>query len=89
MLVWSPPDRIVLGWQLNADWEYDPGFLTEVELRFISEGPERTRVELEHRYLDLYGGRADELVKVLSSPNGWGGIIERFRLVAEGRDLPA
>ena len=54
MLVWEPHARLVLYWQINADWQYDPTLKTEVEVRFISDGKNATRVELEHRCLDLY-----------------------------------
>jgi len=89
VLVWSPPERIILGWQLSADWTYDPDFVTEIEIRFIEEGPERTRVEFEHRNLDRYGDRAAEHARILDSPNAWSEILGRFHIVAEGRELPA
>src|SRR5690242_1501137 len=38
VLAWEPPSRLLLAWQLNADFRYDPDFLTEVELRFLPEG---------------------------------------------------
>jgi hypothetical protein len=41
--------------EISADWQYDPKLKTEVEVRFISEGKDGTRVELEHRHLDRYG----------------------------------
>ena len=45
----EPPGRLVIAWELDADFEHDPASATEVEVRFISEGPSTTRVELEHR----------------------------------------
>lgn len=42
VLDWAPPERFVMTW--NAS-----GTPTEVELRFTTEGAERTRVDLEHR----------------------------------------
>jgi uncharacterized protein YndB with AHSA1/START domain len=59
VLVWDPPSRIVLGWQLTADWKFDPDLITEVEVRFIPESANTTRVELEHRNLERFGDRAD------------------------------
>jgi uncharacterized protein YndB with AHSA1/START domain len=35
VLVWEPPTRVLLGWQLNSRFAYDPEFLTEVELTFV------------------------------------------------------
>ena len=76
--VFEPPDRLVVVWQLNADWAYDPGMTSEVEVHFVAEGPHTTRVELEHRGLDSYGVRSGEVRAALDSEGGWGGLIVRF-----------
>lgn len=78
VLVWEPPTRLVLAWQLSGEWAYDADLLTEVEVSFVSEGPDRTRVELEHRGLDAYGERAEEMRETFNRPGGWPGILERF-----------
>jgi uncharacterized protein YndB with AHSA1/START domain len=83
VVAYEPPERIVIGWQLNADWEYDPEFLTEVEVRFIREGESRTRVELEHRDLELYGERMEEVRASIGSEEGWSGLLRRFAEAAE------
>ena len=85
VLAWEPHDRVVLDWQLNADFKYDPGFHTEVEARFVAEGPGRTRVEFEHRNIDRYGGRAAEMSAALSSEGGWTGIMDAYRAMAGSR----
>ena len=46
---------------ITADWKHDPNLKTEVEVRFVAEGKNSTRVELKHRRLDLYGARGDEM----------------------------
>src|ERR1700760_290791 len=51
VLAWEPARRVVLTWQLTSAWGYDPGFVTEVEVRFSPAGDGRTRAELEHRDL--------------------------------------
>ena len=53
VVAWEPPTRLVLAWQIGADWKFDPDLLTEVEVRFVDLGDNRTRVDLEHR--DLTG----------------------------------
>lgn len=49
--------RFVISWDISPQWqvETDPDRTSEVEVRFISELPERTRVELEHHNLDRHG----------------------------------
>jgi uncharacterized protein YndB with AHSA1/START domain len=68
----------VLAWQLDATWHFDPELLTEVEVRFVSEGPTRTRVDLEHRALDRYGDAQERVRKALDSPGGWTALLDAF-----------
>jgi uncharacterized protein YndB with AHSA1/START domain len=83
VLAWEPPHRLVLAWQLNPDWQFDPNLITEVEVKFIAEGERKTRVELEHRYIERMGEKAEAARNAVDSPNGWGAILEAFRQVAE------
>lgn len=83
VLIWNPPNRIVLTWDINADWKYDPKLGTEVDIRFISEGPETTRVELEHRHLERFGAMADAMKDTFESEGGWGGILRGYVQAAE------
>jgi len=78
VLAWEPPGRLVLAWQLDADWRYDPDLVTEVEVRFVALGAEATRVELEHRRLENFGARAAEARRRLDSPEAWRGTLDRF-----------
>jgi uncharacterized protein YndB with AHSA1/START domain len=78
VLVWDPPHRLVLAWQITSDWQYDPVFFTEVEVRFISEGEHRTRVEFEHRNLDAFGAKAEAVRAMIGAPGGWPGILAKF-----------
>lgn len=84
VLVWEPPRRLVVTWQLTAEWKFDPDFVTEVEVVFTPLGPKRTRVDLEHRNLDRYGAAAGMTRKSLEGEGGWGGILTMFKKVAEG-----
>jgi uncharacterized protein YndB with AHSA1/START domain len=84
VLVWEPPARLVLAWQIGADWRFDPGLVTEVELRFSPEGAGMTRVELEHRHLERMGDAAESVRTAVDSPNGWGLILQSFASAAEG-----
>jgi uncharacterized protein YndB with AHSA1/START domain len=84
VLLWDPPRRLVLAWQLTSDWQYDVNFLTEVEVNFTAESPKATRVVLEHRDLERYGKTAPDLRKSIDSPDGWPLLLEKFAKVAEG-----
>jgi uncharacterized protein YndB with AHSA1/START domain len=83
VLAWDPPDRLVLAWQLSADWTYDDTVDTEVEVRFTAV-PGGTRVDLEHRGLDAYAERAEEVRAALGSPGGWAGILTAYDALAAG-----
>jgi hypothetical protein len=75
VLEWDPYGLLILIWQINGDYQYDPQLLTEVEVQFIPEGPTTTKVIFEHKNLDrLGGGKAVE-----SMDEGWGWILELYK----------
>jgi hypothetical protein len=49
-----------------------------VEVRFVSEGSDRTRVELEHRNLDRHGEGWEQVRGAVGSPDGWSRGLQRF-----------
>ena len=71
-------------WDINADWQYDPALKTEIEIRFIPAGQGVTRVELEHRRLDRYGERRDEMREIFDKTGDWGRLLAMFASAAEG-----
>jgi uncharacterized protein YndB with AHSA1/START domain len=79
VLAYEPPDRIVLSWHLQGDWSYDPdpAKASEVEVRFVEEAPDRTRVELTHRHIERHDDH-EKVVVGVDSPNGWGGILATY-----------
>jgi len=83
VLVWQPPHRLVLAWQIGADWKYDPALQTEVELRFVAIGGRTTRIEFEHRGLEAYGERGPAMRDTFGSEGGWNSILQRYAGVAE------
>jgi uncharacterized protein YndB with AHSA1/START domain len=89
VLVWEPPRRLVMAWQLNADWQYDPELITELELRFVTLGAMSTRVELEHRNIERFGERAAEMFAALGSPTGWVTHLNLFAAAAAEETVPA
>jgi uncharacterized protein YndB with AHSA1/START domain len=82
VMVWEPPHRLVLIWSVDADWKCDPDLHTEVEVRFTPEG-DGVRVDLEHRNLEAFGARAEEVKAKIDNPNGWGGLLKMFAAEAE------
>lgn len=87
VLAWSAPERVVLAWQLTADWTYDANFETTVEVRFVPDG-DHTVVEFEHRDLERFGPRAEEVRGGYESgmDGGWTALLDKYReaLGAEG-----
>src|SRR5436190_20517858 len=82
VLSWEPITRLVLSWDITANWQYDPDLKTEIEVRFIAEGESATRVELEHRKLDRYGARRDEMRRIFDTEGDWGRLLAMFAALA-------
>jgi uncharacterized protein YndB with AHSA1/START domain len=80
VLVYEPPTRFVISWDISLAWqiEPDPARASEVEVRFVPEGPNRTRVELEHRHLDRHGDGWEQMRGAVGSADGWTLILRRF-----------
>ena len=78
VLAWDPPGRLLLSWQLNGHFAHDPNLVTEVEVHFIADGPNLTRVEVEHRYFERAGETAEALRAGVDAPEGWTMLLERF-----------
>jgi uncharacterized protein YndB with AHSA1/START domain len=80
VLVYEPPNRFVISWDISLAWqlEPDPARTSEVEVRFVPEGPQRTRVELEHRHLDRHGTGWEQMRDAVGSPEGWAVGLRRF-----------
>jgi uncharacterized protein YndB with AHSA1/START domain len=78
VLAWEPPGRLLLAWQIGADWRFDPDLQTEVEVLFTALGPKQTRVELEHRKLEAYGDKAELMRERFEAPAAWGAVLEIF-----------
>jgi uncharacterized protein YndB with AHSA1/START domain len=86
VLAYEPPTRVVFSWDISPRWqiETDPERTSEVEVRFIAEGPERTRVELEHRNLDRHGEGWEGVREGVDSEGGWPLYLQRFAEVVAG-----
>jgi uncharacterized protein YndB with AHSA1/START domain len=78
VLVWEPPARLVVTWDIDADFHYDPKLNTEIEVQFNALDAGETRVELEHRRLDRYGARREEMRRIFDTEGDWGKLLEMF-----------
>ena len=80
VLAYEPPERLVFSWDISPRWqvETDHGKASEVEVRFVAETPERTRVELEHRNLDRHGEQRESVRAGSASPDGWPLYLRRY-----------
>jgi uncharacterized protein YndB with AHSA1/START domain len=77
VLAWEPPHRLVVTWQINGHWQYDPdpAHASEIEVHFTADGPDQTTVTLEHRHLDrLVDGQA--LRDGITGGGGWTSLLE-------------
>jgi uncharacterized protein YndB with AHSA1/START domain len=80
ILAFDPPDRVVFSWDIGPTWqvEQDPDNTSEVEVRFIAETPQRTRVELEHRHLDRHGPGWESVRDGIGHDQGWPLYLARY-----------
>ncbi|MBV8300580.1 MAG: SRPBCC family protein [Candidatus Dormibacteraeota bacterium] len=81
VLAYEPPTRVVFSWAVSPQWqiETDPDRASEVEVHFIAEGDNRTRVELEHRKIDRHGDGWEQTRDAVRSDGGWPLGLRRFR----------
>jgi uncharacterized protein YndB with AHSA1/START domain len=86
VLAYDPPDRVVFSWDISPQWqlEADEDRTSEVEVRFVAETPDRTRVELEHRHLDRHGPGWESLRDGVDSDGGWQLYVDRYAEVVAG-----
>lgn len=80
VLAYEPPNRVIISWDISPRWtiETDPAKTSEVEVRFIAEGPKRTRVELEHRNLERHGEGWESVRDGVAGSQGWPLYLSRY-----------
>ena len=80
VLAYEPPERVVISWDISPQWQIETDLekTSEVEVRFISETPERTRVELVHRNLDRHGDGWEGVREGVGGEGGWPLYLRRF-----------
>jgi hypothetical protein len=80
VLVWEPPRRFVMAWQITHEWGYEPDLAksSEVEVRFTPQPDGATLVELEHRYFERMGAGGAAMRAAVGAPNGWTGVLQLY-----------
>jgi uncharacterized protein YndB with AHSA1/START domain len=86
VLVFEPPQRVVFSWDIGPTWqlEADPANASEVEVRFVAEGPQRTRLELEHRHIDRHGPGWEAVSVGVADDAGWPVYLARYVALVDG-----
>ncbi len=88
VLAFEPPLRVVFSWDISPQWqiESDPSHTSEVEVRFIAETPQRTRLELEHRHIERHGPGWESVQGGVDDEAGWTLYLQRYAALFDGGD---
>ena len=80
VLAFEPPDRLVVGWDISPYWqiETDHDHTSEVEIRFVAETAQRTRLELEHRNVERHGPGWEAVRDGVDDDAGWTLYLDRY-----------
>jgi DNA-binding transcriptional ArsR family regulator/uncharacterized protein YndB with AHSA1/START domain len=80
VLVFEPPHRILLSWHMSSDWTYEPNpaLASEIEVTFVAEGCNRTRLVYEHRHLERYAKQAEQMRTALDRPGAAQAVLVAF-----------
>jgi uncharacterized protein YndB with AHSA1/START domain len=96
VLAWDPPHRVAFSWHLgpghdSPDWTFDADMekASQVEVRFLPDGPSATLVELEHSKLERHGEGYEQLRAVFDGPGAWTGILAEFAKKIESQAASA
>lgn len=85
VLAYDPPHRLVFSWNIDPRWqiESNPDKTSEVEVRFIAETAQRTRVELEHRHIERHGQGWQTIHDCVNGETGWPAYLPRFAAILD------
>jgi len=84
VVAWEAPRRLVIAWQIDPDWQFEPDLsrASEVEVLFTPEAGGMTHVALEHRHLERHGSEFEKVRAGVAGPGGWGGLLQVFARTA-------
>ena len=76
----------MFSWDIGPQWELEanPDNTSEVEVRFVAETSERTRVELEHRNIDRHGPGWQAVRDGVADDQGWPLYLARYAALFHG-----
>ena len=85
VLVWDPPHRFVMAWQITHEWGYEPSLAksSEVEISFTPAAGGGTQVEVVHRFFNRHGAGGDAMRAAVGAPDGWTGLLQLFAARAD------
>jgi uncharacterized protein YndB with AHSA1/START domain len=85
ILAFDPPERVVFSWDISPQWqiETNPELTSEVEVKFVAESTNSTRVELEHRHLERHGPGWEAVVDGVDGDEGWPLYLARYAALFE------
>lgn len=80
IVAYEPPNRVVFTWDIGPTWqlETDSARGSEVEVRFIAESAQRTRVELAHRNIERHGDGWESVAAGVDGDAGWPLYLRRY-----------
>jgi uncharacterized protein YndB with AHSA1/START domain len=78
VVAWEPGERLAITWQIGADWKYHAWLVTTIEVRFVEEAPDSTRVLFEHRDLEAFGPEAERMRARFDEPDAWESTLAAF-----------
>jgi uncharacterized protein YndB with AHSA1/START domain len=79
---WEPPHRVVMVWQINAQWKPDPTMKSEVDVCFTANGANATLVELVHHKFETMGAEGGASMRG-DVDRGWPGLLDGYGREAE------
>ena len=72
IIVWEPPTRLAYRWHIRRD----RADATDVEIRFVADGDEASRIEITHTGWERLGAQAETWRD--ANRGGWDGLLPAF-----------